>query len=120
MRLTKHHEQNHSGIRPLGHRVLVLPDDITETDEVLKRAKDAGLEVVADKQMEREQASQCEATVVAIGPSAWADTHDGIPQAQVGDRVLLGKYAGILVLGKDKKMYRLVWDLDLTAELEVA
>jgi co-chaperonin GroES (HSP10) len=52
------------------------------------------------------------AVVVAVGPSAWHD--EPAPRAQVGDRVLVTKFAGFMAKGpKDGQMYRLVNDRDI-------
>ena len=52
------------------------------------------------------------AVVVAVGPSAWHD--EPSPRAQVGDRVLVTKFAGFMAKGpKDVQMYRLVNDRDI-------
>jgi co-chaperonin GroES (HSP10) len=83
-----------------------------ETDEALSKATASGIIIPKDK--------QCEATVIELGPSCWADSIDGLPHATVGDRVLLGKYVGIGIQGKDGLTYRLINDLDVVATLEVA
>lgn len=52
------------------------------------------------------------AVVVAVGPSAWLD--EPTPRAQVGDRVLVTKFAGFQAKGpRDGEIYRLVNDRDI-------
>jgi co-chaperonin GroES (HSP10) len=52
------------------------------------------------------------ARVIAIGPNAWHD--EPSPRAQVGDKVLVTKFAGLMATGpKDGKTYRLVNDRDI-------
>jgi len=89
-------------LEPAGHRVLIAPDDITETDDIMCRAKEMGLEIVKDKQTERaEEASQVIGTLVAVGITAWKGYDDGEPWAKVGDRVVYSKYGGTFVQDPD-------------------
>lgn len=54
---------------------------------------------------------QTEVAVMAIGAEAWKDEAE--PRAQVGDHVLVTKFAGFIVSGADGKIYRLVNDRDI-------
>ena len=48
-----------------------------------------------------------EAIVIEVGPEAWKEEKE--PRAKPGDRVMIAKYSGTLVVGvKDKKQYRVV------------
>lgn len=52
------------------------------------------------------------ATVIAVGADAWSDERE--PRAKVGDRVMVTKFAGIMVKGpRDGQQYRLVNDRDI-------
>lgn len=107
-------------IRPLEYRVLVQPDRIEETDPALKRARESipGFEM-ADQTSEREQMAQVHATVKAIGGNAFEDWNDErLPK--VGDRVLIAKYAGVVVPGteEDDQPLRIVNDKDLCAIID--
>lgn len=81
---------------PAGHRVLVKPDDIEETDEVFKAAKSAGLQIVHENE-KVVKASQTYGTLVAIGKNAWKSFDDGEAWAEVGDRVSYSRYGGYFV-----------------------
>jgi len=49
--------------------------------------------------------------VLAIGPSAWMD--EKTPRAEVGDRVMITRFAGMVAKGKDGAYYRLCNDRDI-------
>lgn len=104
---------NQSGVWPVEYKVLVKPDDIRETDETYRRAKAAGLELI-ETVSEREQMSQVKGVLVAIGGNAFEGWH-GKPL--VGERVMIGKYVGLLVTGADGREYRLCNDKDIAAVL---
>lgn len=107
---------NTSGIKPVEYKVLVLPDDIDETDETMRRAKAAGLEIVQNIK-EREQMAQIKGTLVAVGGNAFEDWKGEKPES--GQRVMIAKYAGLVAKGDDGKDYRLCNDKDIAAMLEV-
>jgi len=102
---------NPSRIYPMEYKILVRPEDLEETDPVLKAAKEAGIEL-PDNLKEREQMMQGEADLIAVGGNAFEDWN-GKPK--VGDRVLIAKYAGIITNGKDGVEYRLCNDKDVAA-----
>jgi len=92
--------QNQSGLRPLGRAVLVQPY------ESLPELRSKVIEIPQSAR-ERIALAEQEAIVVAVGPEAWQD--EAQPRAKPGDRVMISKYAGIIVVGtKDKKQYRCV------------
>lgn len=100
---------NESGIRPLGHRVLVLPEVVEETTS-------SGI-IIAKATTHKEQMAQIRALVIEVGPGAWQDTTS--PEwAKEGDTVLIGKYSGLVYEGKDSKDYRVINDLDVVARVE--
>lgn len=100
---------NDSGIIPAGHRVVVLPDEVEH-----KTA--SGIVLSTAAQAAREEMAQVDGVLVAVGINAWAD--QAAPWAVVGQRVMFGKYTGIVREGKDGKKYRVINDLDIVAVLE--
>lgn len=95
------------GIRPVGHRVLVY---VIPTERKTK-----GGIVVPESVADKQDLRQVKARVMAVGLSTWKDTVDGTPWAEVGDTVLIAKFAGHVVDGDDGRKYRLINDLDITA-----
>jgi chaperonin GroES len=96
--------KNTSGFIPLGHRLLVLPDSV----EVKTKT---GIVLVTET-TGREEMAQVKGTVVALGNGCWKDTPTQ-NWAKVGDRVIYGKYAGLLWPGEDGQKYRILNDLDI-------
>jgi co-chaperonin GroES (HSP10) len=105
----KGYMDNYSGVTPVGHRVVVLPE---ETDTTTA----SGIVLATASQAEREQMAQVEGVLIAVGSTAWADQPE--PWAAVGDRVMFGKYTGIVRKGSDGKSYRIINDLDVVAKLD--
>lgn len=100
---------NESGLRPLGLAVLVVP---YEPEEVKK-----SVIVIPDTAKERQVLLEQRAIVVEVGPEAWRDEQS--PRAKPGDKVMIGKFAGAMIIGpKDGKQYRMVNDRDIFAGLE--
>lgn len=96
-----------SGIAPVGHRVLVLPE---ETERKTK----SGI-ILQDKTVMMEESAQTQGTVIALGDTCWFDEEK--PWAKVGDFVMFGKYAGVVYEGNDGKKYRVLNDRDIVAIL---
>ena len=94
---------------PLGHRILVQPDEIeTETEH--------GIIIVQDERVEK--ANQQWGTLIAYGPQAWKAfslKFDGEPWAQVGDKVMFSRYAGSTIVDPENPEveYKLLSDEDL-------
>lgn len=90
--------------------LVVLPDSIEETDEVLKNAKSFGFELPETQEKERLQHSQIEGTLIDFGGNAFEDWKGNIPER--GKKVVFDKYAGFIkkIDGKD---YRIIRDTDL-------
>ena len=101
--------ENSSGITPVGHRVLILPEQIEETSS-------GGIVLMTASQKDREALAQMYGLVVAMGTTCFADQ----PSAwcQVGDRVSFAKYSGLLYTGLDEQEYRVINDLDIVAIVE--
>ena len=94
---------NESGLDPRGVAVLIEGYDPERKHATI---------VLPDSVQGRQSMVENRARVVAIGPSAWHDEPQ--PRAQVGERVLVTKFAGFLAKGPaDGKMYRLVNDRDI-------
>lgn len=99
---------NTSGIIPLGHRVLVLPEEIETKTE-------AGI-ILHGIYSEREEMAQTRGLVIAIGEDAYCDTKS--KWCDEGDQVIFAKYQGLLWDGQDGRKYRVLNDLDIVAILE--
>ena len=103
--------ENKSGFRATGHRILLVPEEVEK--------KTASGIVLVDKTVHAEQQRAVVATVLEIGPDAWADK--STDYCKVGDRVLIGQYVGKLHESHiDGKTYRFVADLDIISPLESA
>lgn len=103
---------NNSGVQPLDLRVLVKPDSVEEVSKggiIL-----AATTVSADKQ------SMQKGTIVAVGENAWEEAASRSAQFRkpaVGDRVMIGKYAGVRLKGLDEQDYVLMNDEDVIGRL---
>jgi co-chaperonin GroES (HSP10) len=93
--------ENTSGLRPLGRAVLV---------EYHTPERKESLIHIPDSVVDRVNAVEQRAVVIAVGPACWPDEP---PRAKPGDVVLISKMAGYQCRGKDGKPYRLVNDRDL-------
>lgn len=104
--------ENTSGFNPLDVRVLVRPDPV---EEVTK-----GGIILAPTHTEREQMAQIKGTLVAVGVNAWGEAKENpaFEAPQPGARVLIAKYGGIVVDGRDGQKYRIMNDVDVTAVIE--
>lgn len=78
-------------IELLLHTVLVKPDSVEDTDDVIRRAKAAGIQVQLDK---REEKAVEFGTVVSVGPTAFKDYGRDPDILKGGDRISFAKYAG--------------------------
>lgn len=101
---------NPAGVQPVEFKVLVKPSEV-EVDPVLARARSQGLQLPPEV-LEREFAAQIVAEVIAVGGNAFEDWKPPIPQ--VGNTVLIAKYAGITLKGADGIEYRMLNDKDLS------
>ena len=112
-------------LKPFGHRVIVIPDEVEETTE-------SGIYIVSD--LEAEQQAQCKGVVLAVGPTAFKDLgckvihskygdvtvveHAGDPWCKVGDKVYYQRHAGMRIPdenGKLRKDILMLNDQDITA-----
>lgn len=96
---------NESGLKPVGVSVLVLPDQVEKTTS-------SGIVVSTDENADREQLRQTDGVVIDISANAF---YDEPPRCQVGDRVIMAAFAGMVREGADGKKYRLIRDHDIVA-----
>ncbi len=96
-------------IEPCGHFLLV---EIEKVEEVTP----SGL-ILVKGQREREQQSSCDGVIIAIGPDAWFDKKTR--WANIGDKILIEKYAGFVIdsekYGYGDRVLRLVNDEQVKA-----
>ena len=100
---------NESGIEPCGHYILVLPDKVEEKTK-------SGL-YIPNEAVDNAKRDTTRGTLVAVGPIGWSEFQGAEPQAEVGDRVTFGKYAGRDMKGKDGLDYILMNAEDILAVL---
>lgn len=98
---------NDTGIRPVGHRVLVMPD-------MPKDKSEGGIIMATDDGLRREAMAQIVGTVLDVGPEAFKDKD--APWCKPGDRVIFAKYAGLMP--REGKPYRIINDEDVVAVVE--
>lgn len=95
--------ENLSGLSPRGKAVLI---------KAYEPEVKGGLIAIPDHVSRNMGMAETRAVVIAIGPGAWDD--EPVPRAAVGEKVMVTKYAGMLVQGtKDGQQYRLVNDRDI-------
>ena len=92
-------------IKPLLDRVVLKQTEVEETTK-------SGL-IIASSAQEKPQVAQ----VVAVGPGGIVDGKEIVMQVKVGDRVIIGKYAGTEVK-LDKDEYTIVRQADILAVVE--
>lgn len=92
---------NKSGIHPIGDRVLICPEEIEEVSK-------GGIVLHSASQAEKEQLAQVFGRVVEIGEECWPQYQRGCKPVNAGDRVVFGKYAGMVFKGLDNVEYRIL------------
>lgn len=95
-----------SGIKPLGYRVLILPDEVESVT--------AGGIIIPDSAKDVTQEAQFKGTIMALGKDAF-DRCSTKPK--VGDSVFYTQYEGVLQEGVDGKEYRIINDDAVNAML---
>lgn len=101
-------QSNTSGFRAVGHRVLLLPEEVEK--------KTASGIVLVDKTVNAEEQRAQVCVVLEIGNDCWSDKVNDY--CQVGDRVLVGLYTGKFHESPvDGKKYRFVMDTDIISPL---
>ena len=101
-------------INLLLHTVLVQPEKVEDSDEVIRRAKAAGLAVQLDK---REEKAVEYGTVIQVGPTAFKDYGRDPSILKPGDYITYAKYAGKEIKYKGET-YLILNDQDVIATLE--
>lgn len=108
---------NPSGIYPLDHRVLILPDKV---EEVTK-----GGIIIPSSETDKQKFAMTNAVVIAVGALAWSEAkHDAVSFGidakfpEPGTRVKVGKYTGDVHKGIDGEEYTIINDTDVVALLE--
>lgn len=99
-------------IQPVWGRLVVKPNDITETDPALASAKAVGLLIPENQEKERLQHGQVEGELVAVGGNCFDDWKGVIPE--VGNTVIYDKFSGF-VKAIDNQEYRIISDTDILA-----
>jgi hypothetical protein len=87
---------NDTGLHPLGHAVLIAPDE-SQLSSII---------ALPEEQREKELMNMTIGKIVEIGPSAWMD--EPAPRAFPGEMVVISKFAGAVLVGRDGKPYRMV------------
>jgi co-chaperonin GroES (HSP10) len=103
---------NTSGFEPLDLRVIVLPDEVEE--------KTVGGIILPEQHKDREKYAMMHGTLIAAGENAWEEAVARSPnftKPVAGDRVVIAKYGGVLLTGKDGKDYRIMNDEDVVARV---
>lgn len=108
--------KNKLPIQAVGHRLIVLVDEISDGD---KQQKEGAIIVThSTDDYEREREFQEKGKVVDIGPSAYNLSHHDGNWVDIGDHVLYKKYEGHKYLDKSTgKLYRVINDEDVIAKL---
>jgi chaperonin GroES len=101
-----------SGIVPLDQRVVVLRDVVEE--------KTKGGIILPDSERDKQKHATTRATVIAVGPCAWAEAKHDAPDSgypEPGSRVIVGRYTGDNHKGVDGAEYTILNDTDVIALL---
>ena len=99
---------NTSGLIPLDLRVLVLPDEA-------EKITPGGI-IIPEPEVEKKAMAMTKGTLVEAGVNAWEEAvarSSKFRRPAQGDRIIFGKYAGIVIKGKDGREYRLMDDTDV-------
>jgi len=98
-------------IKLLLRHILVKPEDVTETDDMYRRAKAAGLQLEISK---KEQKAVEFGKVVSIGPTAFKDYGRGPDILSIGDKISFARYAGKTIKDGETE-YLILNDEDILA-----
>ena len=98
---------NTSGLQPIEFKVIVLQDEVATITP--------GGIYVPEKVHDREQQAETTGTLLATGGLAFSDSTGpwAEPVPQVGDKVLVAKYAGYFFTGYDGREYQCCQDKDI-------
>lgn len=106
--------QNESGIVPFGFKVLVKIKKLEE--------KTKGGIIIPQDTLDREGEASQIATVIDYGQAAFTIGMGDLPKEwdikpKVGDQIILERYCGVRIEGKDGEDYRLVNDKQILGQL---
>ncbi len=96
---------NDSGERPFGARMLVKMESIANKSS-------SGIITMTDEAWEMAQRGVVKGMLVAKGAKAWDYTSDA---PEIGDYVIIKRYAGICIPAEDGFSYRSCLDTDLVS-----
>jgi len=76
--------------------------------------------IIPEPAVEKEKYATVKATMIALGGNAFreAESTGRCKCPEPGERVMIAKYAGIMITGKDGVEYRIMNDEDVIARLE--
>lgn len=94
---------NNSGFRPLADKILIQLKKKEEKTE-------GGIIIPDSKESAREHIGQTIVTLIAKGQDAFAYIKDA---PEIGDKLVVARYAGQLVKGEEDEEYRLCPDNDV-------
>lgn len=95
-------------IEPTGHYVLIKPDAVEELSK--------GGIVIPIQNKTAELLATVTGVIAKIGPNAWRAFDDGLPWANIGDRVFITKNVGKLIKDQDTaEEYFLITDENVLA-----
>lgn len=99
--------KNESGYRPIGDRILVLPD--------VAAAKTTGNVLIPDDVQERQSYAAETGIIIELGDTAFLWNSDRTrkfegERPKIGDRVFFDRYSGGTLKGRDGKLYRFMDD----------
>jgi co-chaperonin GroES (HSP10) len=102
---------NTSGIIPTEYKILVLPDDVPE--------RTAGGILVPIWARDQRQGACQTGVVVDMADEAFSFVEGCTTRSpRIGERVAYTKYAGMTIVGRDEKTYKLMNDKDVAAILD--
>ena len=109
--------KNESGLTPIGDRVLILPDEV--------ESKTSGGIELPDEILHRQTLAAEAGVIAALGDGTFKWNSDKVTpfsgrSPQVGERVVIERYAGQLAKGDDNQLYRLMDSHCIGAILEEA
>ena len=117
IRAVADHIANTSGIWPTEFNVLIKQKDVEESIEVKRHDGTTTQLWKPQPAVEKEQYAEMEGTLIATSPLAFTFERwpEGARKPQPGDKVIIAKYSGTRVVGKDGQTYLLTKDKDISA-----
>jgi|SRR6516162_171312 co-chaperonin GroES (HSP10) len=91
---------NNSGFRPVGKAVLLRAFEMAEKKHMIHLPDEVEMSVAT---------CDTQGIVVEIGPDCWQGEKE-TPRAKVGDKVLITRFSGGMLKGKDGFIYRMIPD----------